>query len=48
MLCTDDVREAVGDLPRLRFSRPRRRTFKGLDEGVRVCRVAYEESDTRS
>src|SRR5438132_2718523 len=35
VLCTDDVSDAVGDLPTVRFSRPRRRTFKGLDETVR-------------
>ena len=44
VLCTDAVREAAGDLPRLHFSRPRRRTFKGVDESVRVCRVGYEET----
>src|SRR5439155_16142685 len=46
VLCTDAVREAAGALPRVRFSRPRRRTFKGLDDGVRVCQVSYAEGSS--
>jgi adenylate cyclase len=36
---TGTIRDGVGDLPGVTFSRPRRRTFKGVGETVPVCRV---------
>ena len=36
---TGTIRDGVGDLPGVTFSRPRRRTFKGVGETVQVCRV---------
>jgi adenylate cyclase len=40
VVVTGDVyAEAAADLPRVQFSKPRRRSFKGLDEAVPVCRV---------
>ena len=42
VVVTGDVRDAIGDgLPRVEFSRPRRRTFKGLVEPVPVSKVMY-------
>jgi adenylate cyclase len=36
---TGTVRDAVGSLPGIVFSRSRRRTFKGVGEAIPVCRV---------
>src|SRR4051794_39722735 len=36
---TGSVRDGVGDLSGVRFSRSRRRTFKGVGEAIAVCRV---------
>src|SRR3954453_11862644 len=36
---TGSVRDGVGDLSGVRFSRSRRRTFKGVGEAISVCRV---------
>jgi adenylate cyclase len=36
---TGTIRDGVGDLPGVTFSRPRRRTFKGVGETVPVCRA---------
>jgi adenylate cyclase len=36
---TGTIRDGVGDLPGVTFSRPRRRTFKGIGEPVQVCKV---------
>jgi adenylate cyclase len=42
VIVTGDVyREAVDDLPRVKFSKPRRKSFKGLDEAVPVSKVTY-------
>lgn len=40
VLATTDVREAVGSLPAVKFGRARRKSFKGVEETVMVCRVA--------
>jgi len=40
VLLTADVRSAVGDMPGVTFSRLRRRTFKGVDEAISVCRAS--------
>lgn len=40
VLVTADVRAAVGDLPGVAFSRLRRRTFKGVDETISVCKAS--------
>jgi adenylate cyclase len=42
ILVTTDVRDAVGQLRGVRFSRARRRSFKGVLEPVLVCNVAAE------
>ena len=39
VLVTTDVRDAVGELRGVRFGRARRRTFKGVNDVVRVCPV---------
>lgn len=39
VIITGDVHAAVADLPRLAFSRLRRKSFKGLAEAVPVCKV---------
>lgn len=40
VLATSEVREAVGDgLPQVRFNKARRKSFKGLNDSVSVCRV---------
>jgi adenylate cyclase len=40
VLVTAEVRRAIGDnLPRVTFSRLRRRSFKGLEEPVGICRA---------
>ena len=42
VIVTGDVHAAVApDLPRVQFSKPRRKSFKGLDEHVPVSRVSY-------
>lgn len=41
VLVTVATRDAVGDLPKVRFTRPRRRTFKGVGETVSVCRAEW-------
>src|SRR3954470_24510569 len=38
---TGTVREAVGTLDGVKFSRSRRRTFKGVGESIAVCRVEH-------
>jgi adenylate cyclase len=40
VLVSGDVREAVGELPGVRFGRARRRRFHGVDESVLVCPVS--------
>src|SRR4051812_24595253 len=40
VLVTADVRSSVGDLPGVAFSRLRRRTFKGVDGAVSVCKAS--------
>ena len=42
VLVTDSVRAGVTDLPGVHFTRPRRRTFKGVDEPVAVSRAERE------
>ena len=40
VLATTEVRQDVGDaLPQVKFSRARRKTFKGLGDSIGVCRV---------
>jgi adenylate cyclase len=39
VLITKEVRDVVDGLPDLKFSRARKRTFKGVGESVTVCRV---------
>ncbi len=39
VLVTGEVRDALGELPNVEFSRVRKRTFKGVGEPVAVCRV---------
>lgn len=39
VLVTESVRDQVGDMPGIEFSRLRRRAFKGVGETVRVCRA---------
>ncbi|MEY2451386.1 MAG: adenylate cyclase [Acidimicrobiaceae bacterium] len=39
VLLTSDVRSSVGELRGVSFSRLRRRTFKGVDEAISVCRA---------
>jgi adenylate cyclase len=39
VLLTSDVRSSVGELRGVSFSRLRRRTFKGVDEAIAVCRA---------
>src|SRR5205085_11079116 len=42
VIVTGDVRDAVvADLPRVDFTRPRRKTFKGLVEPIPVSKVNY-------
>ncbi|MEY2419271.1 MAG: adenylate cyclase [Actinomycetota bacterium] len=42
VVVTGDIRDAVGDeIPRIDFSRPRRRTFKGLVEPIPVSKANY-------
>jgi class 3 adenylate cyclase len=40
VLVTAHVRNAVGDLRGVTFTRPRKRTFKGLDEPIAVCKAS--------
>lgn len=40
VLVTGNVRESVGDLRGVEFSRSRKRSFKGVDEAIAVCRVS--------
>jgi adenylate cyclase len=40
VLLTSDVRRSVGDLPGVEFSRLRKRSFKGVDEAIAVCRAS--------
>ena len=42
VLATVPVRDAVGDLPRARFGRAKRRTFKGVGHPVSVCPVTVQ------
>jgi class 3 adenylate cyclase len=42
VLATSDAREAAGELRGVVWGRPRRRSFKGLTEPVRVCSVARQ------
>lgn len=39
VLVTGSVRDQLRDLPGVTFTRSRRRTFKGVDESVPICRV---------
>jgi adenylate cyclase len=39
VIATVEVRDAIGELPGVTFTRPRRRSFKGVDEPIAVCRV---------
>lgn len=41
VVVTGDVRNAVDGLPPVDFSRPRRKTFKGITEAIPVSRVTY-------
>ncbi|MEY2399082.1 MAG: adenylate cyclase [Actinomycetota bacterium] len=41
VVVTGDVRDAIGDMPRVEVGRARRRTFKGLAEAIPVARVTY-------
>ena len=40
VLVTSDVYAAVGDLRGVSFSRLRKRSFKGVDEAIAVCRAS--------
>jgi adenylate cyclase len=40
VLVTGNVRNSVGDLPGVTFSRLRRRAFKGVDETISVCKAS--------
>ena|SRR5436190_15697795 len=44
VLVTEDAKHAVGELRGVRFSRLRRRSFKGIDESVSVCRAEPEDT----
>jgi adenylate cyclase len=48
VLVTAQVRDAVGELPGITFTRPRKRTFKGLDEPIAVCKASEADSALRS
>ncbi len=39
VLVTTDVRDAIGEMPGVEFGRARRRSFKGVNDVVRVCPV---------
>ena len=39
VVVSGDVRDAAANLPRLEFGRARRKSFKGLEEAIPVCRV---------
>ena len=40
VLVTSDVRASIGELRGVTFSRLRKRSFKGVDESVAVCRAS--------
>jgi class 3 adenylate cyclase len=44
VLVTDEVRKAVGELPGVKFSRARGKSFKGIEEKVLVCRAERDNA----